>query len=279
VVTTSPHYAVLLAGPLLLGALLSERTRQQRSETHARGALPARALGAVALTLIGAWVAWGPLRETLAVHGSEATDAAYYAPVESFFAQNARGPVRIEVPLTRSHWEAALLAPEVSLARGWEKQLDERYDSVLLDDGLTAARYGRWLHERAVSYVALPDARLDPSSAREGHLIRDGLPYLREVRRSRHWRIFEVLGPTPLAVGPGRLAALGEDSFTLHANKPGRFLVRVHFTRYWTLGGASGCVSRAHGGWTSVRLRDAGNATVAARFSVSRALNAGDGCS
>ncbi len=43
--------------------------------------------------------------------------------------------MRVEVPLTRSHWEAALMAPTVSLARGWEKQLDERYDGVLLDPG------------------------------------------------------------------------------------------------------------------------------------------------
>ena len=48
-------------------------------------------------------------------------------------------PVRVEVPLTRSHWEAALLAPTVSLARGWEKQLDTRFDGVLLAPGLTAA--------------------------------------------------------------------------------------------------------------------------------------------
>ena len=46
--------------------------------------------------------------------------------------------VRVEVPLTRSHWEAAFLAPGVSLARGWEKQLDERYDSMLLAHGLSA---------------------------------------------------------------------------------------------------------------------------------------------
>ena len=82
---------------------------------------------------------WGPVRETLAVAGSEATSAAYYAPVERFLAAHAGGPVRVEVPLTRSHWEAALLAPSVSLARGWEKQLDTRYDGVLLAAGLTAA--------------------------------------------------------------------------------------------------------------------------------------------
>ena len=76
--------------------------------------------------------------------------------------------MRVEVPLTRSHWEAALLAPSVSLARGWEKQMETRYDGVLLARGLTAASYERWLHEQAVAYVALPDVPLDPSSAQGG---------------------------------------------------------------------------------------------------------------
>src|SRR5207245_2809108 len=81
---------------------------------------------------IALWVLWGPVRETVAVVGSESTSTAYYEPVERFVAGQGDGPVRIEMPLTRSHWEAALLAPSVSLARGWEKQLDSRYDQVLL---------------------------------------------------------------------------------------------------------------------------------------------------
>ena len=120
------------------------------------------------------------MRETIAVAGNESTSASYYAPVLGFLARvqaPPASPVRVEVPLTRSHWEAALLAPTVSLARGWEKQLDTRYDEVLLEPGLTAAGYSRWLHEQAVSYVALPDTPLDPSSAQEGRLIRRGLPY------------------------------------------------------------------------------------------------------
>jgi hypothetical protein len=184
----------------------------------------------------------------------------------------------VEVPLTRSHWEAALLAPSVSLARGWEKQLEERYNGVLLARGLTAAGYERWLHEQAVAYVALPDVPLDPSSAREGSLIRAGLPYLEEVFRSRHWRVFRVLSPTPLLSGPGRLTALGNDSFALLARAPGRFVVRVRFTRYWTLTRGTGCVTRAPGGWTQVTVRAPGVAVVGARFSLARAFGSGGSC-
>jgi hypothetical protein len=268
------RYAVLLAGPLLLCAWAGAREQPIAS----RGPRRATAALAAALGIWAAWVVWGPVRETRAVSGSEATSAAYYAPVERFLARQAGGPVRVEVPLTRSHWEAALLAPKVSLARGWEKQLDERYDHVLLAPGLTASSYWRWLRENAVAYVALPDTPLDPSSAQEGRLIRAVLPYLREVFASSHWHIYTVNDAVPLLSGPGRLSSLGHDSITLHAYAAGRFLLRVRFSRYLTLVRGSGCVARAAGGWTSVSVRAPGTAVVQAHFSLTRALGLGAAC-
>jgi hypothetical protein len=295
------RYAVLLAGPLLLCARLTARPGAYGSsgvsgalgvsDTPGAGAgvragavarwRSMRASAALALCVIAVWVVWGPARETLAVAGSEATSAAYYVPLERFLARvqaPPASPVRVEVPLTRSHWEAALLAPSVSLARGWDKQMETRFNRVLLSSGLTAASYERWLDEQAVSYVALPDVPLDPSSAQEGRLIRNGLPYLHEVFKSAHWRVFRVLSATPLLTGPGRLTALGEDSFSLLARTPGSFVVRVRFTRYWTLTSGVGCVSQAPGGWTAVSVRAPGTAVIAARFSLARAFGAERSC-
>ncbi len=266
------RFGVLLGGPLLLCSGLRRREGGPR-----RGAVMTGALAA-ALCASAVWVVWGPARETLAVAGSEATSASYYAPVERFVAKLAT-PARVEVPLTRSHWEAALLAPSVSLARGWEKQLDSRYDSVLLKRGLTASGYERWLDREAVAYVALPDVPLDPSSSQEGRLIRGGLPYLREVFAGAHWRIYEVLSATPLISGSAQLTALGHDSFALRASTPGEVLVRVRFTRYWTLTQGSGCVSEAPGGWTAVRVGAPGTVVVSARFSLGRLFGSGRSCS
>ncbi len=278
------RYAVLLAGPLLLCALLAGEGREPlpvrpfacSSPVLSRARVIARSApaAAVALCAIAVWVVWGPVRETLAVAGNPSTEASYYAPVKRFLAGLA-APVRIEVPLTRSHWEAALLAPSVSLARGWEKQLEERYDRVLLTPGLTAAAYDRWLHEQAIAYIALPDTPLDPSSAQEGRLIRHGLPYLRVVFTSAHWRIYAVRAPAPLAAGPGRLTVLGHDSFTLNASASGSFLVRVHYTSYFTLIRGAGCVKQAPGGWTSVVAHAPGTLLVSARFSLSGAFTGG----
>jgi hypothetical protein len=285
------RYGVLLAGPLLLCALAACRLAAVGEPDEAEpsgsagpgagavwGRRALRPAAAVALGLSAVWIVWGPVRETLAVAGNESTLASYYSPVERFLARRPDRPVRVEVPLTRSHWEAALLAPAVSLARGWEKQLDTRFDRALLRPALGAAAYDRWLHEQAVAYVALPDTPLDPSSAGEGRLIRRGLPFLREVYRSTHWRIYAVRSPTPLASGPGRLTSLRGESFTLHAVSPGSFLVRVHFTRFWTLARRDGCVGPAPGGWTRVTVHAPGTATVAARFSLSRALGLRAGC-
>jgi hypothetical protein len=280
------RYGVLLAGPLLICALGAARAAGGGGSASAHGA---RGLGAalrpggalavcVALCAWGAWTVWGPVRETAAVAGNESTQGSYYAPVERFLARHAGTLVRVEVPLTRSHWEAAELAPRVSLARGWEKQLDERYDGVLLSHSLTAASYERWLHEQAVTYVALPDTKLDPSSAREGRLIAAGLPYLREVFASRHWRIYEVRDATPIASGPGALTALGNDSFALSASARGGFVVRVHYTPYWTLTRGAGCVGPAAGGWTRVLARAPGELRVSARFSLARALGGAPAC-
>jgi hypothetical protein len=289
---------VLLAGPLLVCALLSARTtgrergagraegpraatrRSGRAEGARAAARPSPLPAAAALCLIAVWVGCGPVRETRAVVGNESTSASYYVPVERFIAARAHadGPVRVEVPLTRSHWETALLAPSISLARGWEKQLDERYDAPLLAQGLTAASYERWLRAQAVRYVALPDTPLDRSSAQEGRLIGAGLPYLREVLAGRHWRIYAVAGATPLLSGPGRLISLGHDSFTLHADAPGLFLVRVHYSRYLALVQGAGCVREAPGGWTFISTPQPATVTVAARFSLSRALGLAGAC-
>jgi hypothetical protein len=263
------RYGVLLAGPLLLCAMLARRPASGWR-------LPP--LAALAFALWALWVVWGPVRETLAVAGNASTDAAYYTPVERFLEVHAHTPVRIEVPLTRSHWETAELAPRVSLARGWEKQLDTRYDRVLLEPGLNASSYERWLHQQAVAYVALPDTQLDPSSAREGDLIRAGLPYLRQVFASRHWRIYAVRAPTPLVSRGARLTTLGHESFDLAVPRAGSYVVRVRFTRYWTIVRGSGCVGRAPGGWTTIRTFTSAPLLVRTKFSLGRALGWGNRC-
>jgi hypothetical protein len=263
------RYAVLLAAPLLVCALA-------RDGLASNGRPLAATLAAVAGIMI--WTGWGPVRESAGVSGDPSTSAGYYRPLDRFLATHGGRLVRVEIPFTHSHWEAALVAPEQPLARGWERQLDTKFDPLFFKTGLSAQQYEAWLHNDAVSYVALPDVRLDGSSDEEAALIRHGQPFLREVLRTAHWRVFAVLGSAPMASAPASLLALGHDSFALRFAHAGRSLVRVRYTRYWSASGAGACVSEGAGGWTAVRATGAGVVRVATHFSLSRALALSSGC-
>ncbi len=240
----------------------------------ARRVVPA---GLVALGL-ATWIVWGPVREVAKASGDPSVDAAYYAPLERFLEAHLDTPARIEVPLTRSHWEAALLGERFALARGWERQLDTRYDGLFFGGALTSDAYHAWLLANAVRYVALPDVALDSSSRAEARLLLAGAPYLAPVFRSAHWRVWQVTDAAPLARGPGTLTALGRADFTLRAGAPGSFIVQVHYTRYWTVTAGHGCVGPGPGGWTHVRASTPGVLTVSARFSWARALGGASSC-
>lgn len=264
------RYAVTLAGPLALCALARHGFKR-----------PGRPLALTGLALLGifTWTVWGPVRESVGVIGDPSTSEAYYAPLKRFLLSHGGTLTRTEVPLTHSHWEAALLASQFPLARGWERQLDTRYDALFFGKDLTPAAYRSWLLDEGIGYVALPDARLDSSSVQEAALIRKGLPYLREVLDSRHWRVFQVIGATPLASKPAVLSDLTDDSFTLRFAAGGSSLVRVHDTPYWSVTSGDACVQRAPGGWTAVHASRSGVVHVAARFSLRSALGDGRACS
>lgn len=244
--------AALLAGPLLVGA-----GRLRRGWLLAGLALP-----------LAVYEVWGPTREVGKADAS--THAGYYAPVLRFLATQPAQPVRIEVPFTRAHWETALLARSVALARGWEGQLDVRYDGLFHDGALRPEAYRRWLDGLGVHWVALPDVALAPAGRDEARLIRAGLPWLALAQRTAHWSIYAVVGAPGLLSGPGRLTSLGATGFSLDAAAAGTLDVRVRFTPYWALVAGSGCVGPGPSGFTRVRVTGPGPVRVAARFALGR---------
>ncbi len=142
------------------------------------------------------WQLNTPIGDLSLIAGDRSANASYFAPLLSELGRLDHGaPAIVEVPLTATHAEAAYLAghDRISLARGWERQLDTRYGALFYRPGLTASAYRAWLSENRVLYVALADARLDYAARAEGALVAKGLPYLREVWRSRHWRLYRVI--------------------------------------------------------------------------------------
>jgi hypothetical protein len=170
-----------LAPALLVGVLWNERRL---------------VLGLLAPVLLY-WQLNTPIGDLSLVAGQASAEPSYYAPLVSELGSLRHGArTIIEIPLTATHAEAAYVAghDHIALARGWDRQLDTRYAALFYRPGLTPSAYRAWLAENQVLYVALPDARLDYAGKAEGALLAHGLPYLQEVWRSRHWRLFRVIG-------------------------------------------------------------------------------------
>ncbi|HTD50101.1 MAG TPA: hypothetical protein VK771_05845, partial [Acidimicrobiia bacterium] len=150
------------AGPLLACALWEYR----------------RALVVVVAIPLLFWQ-WFPTVDTILFARTDpSTHRAFYQPLLQFLGAQPHTFGRIEIPDTLRHWEAAFVAPQFALARGWERQLDYAYDAQFYDGTLTAGSFHTWLSENSVQYVALPDVQLDPSSTTEAKLLNGRLPYL-----------------------------------------------------------------------------------------------------
>jgi hypothetical protein len=252
----------LFAGPVL-AAVLWRRDR--------------RTLALLALPLLyWQWVA--PVDDWARAAGDASVHERYYTGLLGFMGSRDGGPFRVEIPFTDNHWESRWVAPHVPLARGWERQVDRARNDLFYDGRLTAPRYRRWLDDNAVRFVALADAPIDYSAAREAQLVRDGLPYLRPVWHDAHWRVFEVAGARPLARGAAVATALGGSSVRLRALRPGTVDLRVRFTPYWELWAGRGCVERAAGDWTRVRVDAPGDVELRANFALGRVRAASPRC-
>jgi hypothetical protein len=245
-------------GPLVAGPLAALLWYRRRVAWLAVMALP---------LLYFQWQA--PIRDVRTSAGDPSVSAAYYQPLLAFLGRQTGPPFRVEIPFTRFHWEAYQVAPRFPLARGWERQLDIKYNPLFYGGPLNAATYDTWLHQLAVRFVAVPDASLDFSAHKEVALIDRGLPYLRLVYRTRHWRVYAVENATPIVGGTARLEALGPNSVTIDARHAGTVLVRVRFSPYWKLGEGSGCVA-PDGQFTKLTLSRAGPVKMVIDFSIGR---------
>ncbi len=256
----------LFGGPVLAAVVLSRR--------------PRASAWFLALFMIGSlyWQMTASVTQIARSVDDPATAASYFQPLAGWLRAHGGGRVRVEVPPTADHWEAAYLAPQFELARGWLRQLDTTRDDIFYDGtNLNSGEYAAWLRDNAIRYVALPDAPLDYSSEAEKRLILSEPPYLALRWHSAHWRVYTVRNSQPLVdpigAAQARMRSIGAQGFSLNVTRPGEFLVRVNFTPYWSIEHGSGCLIR-RGDWTLVRTAAPGLINVAADFSLGQAWNA-----
>jgi hypothetical protein len=162
-------------------------------------------------------------------------------------------PLRVEVVPLATHGEADWVALAVPIARGWNRQLDHKYNALFYGASLGPEQYLDWLQSLGVRYVAIADAELDSAGRLEEALLAEPPSYLREIHRDDVWRVFEVVARTDLiASGDGTLTELLPDSFRLRVDTVDPVAVRVRWSPWFRVTEGEGCVREGPQGWTVV---------------------------
>ncbi len=200
--------------------------------------------------------------------GDPAAEASYHDPVIDLVANADGPPGRVEVPFTADHWEVAFIASEVPIARGWERQVDMDRNAVLYEEDMTAAEYRRWVDDNAVRWIALPDVELDEGGEAEAALLERGVDWLRLVRTTEHWRIWEVVDAEPIVEAPGRLVSESPDEIVISVERPGTVLVRAWYMPYWSAEGDGACVEASDDGLLEVVVSRPGLVHLRPEFSL-----------
>lgn len=205
---------------------------------------------------------WSPaLDAILRARDDPSIERAYYAPLLGHLAAVESEHGRIEIVPTARHWETAFVAARYPIARGWERQLDIRFNKLFYEEDFTASEYHAWLLDKGVDRVALADAPLDDAGRREAELIESGLPFLRPVWSDRHWRVWEVIDGTGVVDGPAEVIEIDADTITLDVRAPGDITLRVRESAFWRSEPAV-CIEPTDDGWVVLRDVPAGRLEV-----------------
>ena len=172
--TNVVRLGLLFGGVVLVAALVAHgwRTSWWASRWNSHHARPsARTLLALAVITATLWQAGVAGMDAVNSRPSLAAEAGVPALVSQLKARHAELG-RVEVVPTRSHREATELAPDVNLARGWNRQADVGRNRLFYrHDNLSPTAYHRWLKTWAVSYVVISSGEPDPAAVAEAKLV------------------------------------------------------------------------------------------------------------
>ncbi|MBI4898383.1 MAG: hypothetical protein HY827_08460 [Actinobacteria bacterium] len=232
--------------------------------TVAAAALWPRA-GRFALAVIVPLACWQGATAYWAIVTRDASaEPAYFDPVNHFLdKQDPSREQRVEVVFTRNHFEAAYVANRRPIARGWERQLDTKYNSLFYEGRLTAGAYADWLSENDVRWVAVPDVTVDYSGRQEEELIRGGLSYLKPVAKFRDWTVYRVDLPTGGGIEAQFIDRQPSSGFQIRPERFGVSNTRVRWQRF--LRPSIGCIKSSDDGYLQIMLPPAPPQAVSSR--------------
>lgn len=237
--------AMLFAPAVLLAALLSAGRR------------PRYGRAALALALAGSvfWVGSGTPTSFVRGTGQVPAWAADTHGVVRALDRLGADRTRVEVVPAHDHREAALLAPYVNLARGWNTQLDVTRGRLFYDGSLTPATYRAWLDRWAVGFVVLPWAEPDRYGEGEARLLRGGADWLEPVWSDAHWKVYRVRDAVPLVSAPATVVGTTDAELDVRIPRPGSVTVRIEYSPWLRVEG--GCL-RQEGEFTRLTVGSAG---------------------
>ncbi|MFJ4776078.1 hypothetical protein [Streptomyces sp. NPDC088762] len=273
--TNAERLANLVAPPVLLAAVMTVRgAGGGKAVRRLRSCRRGSAVGALVLSL--AWVGGNTVAhvtDTAAVPRW----AADTGGVVGALARLGADRTRVEVVMARSHREAAVLAPYVNLARGWNRQADVERGPLFYDGyggagvragTFTPAAYRAWLDHWAVGYVVLHKGPVDAASELEYALVTSGPPYLETVWRDENWRIYRVKDPVPLVDPPASVVSSDSAEVVVRMPVPGTVTLRIAYSP-WLRAEGGGCLAPAGGsGLTRLTVSRPGDVTVGSSYGI-----------
>ncbi|MET8983594.1 hypothetical protein ABZX85_49345 [Streptomyces sp. NPDC004539] len=275
------RFALLFAPAVLVAALVSSRPPERLPGDRGRldrlsvlrlplARLPWERLrrGGLVLALAGSlfWVGSGTpvsfVKGSSQVPAWAADTRGLLGALDRFDADQGR----VEVVPAHDHREAAVLAPHVNLARGWNTQLDVERGRIFYEGTLTPAAYRAWLDTWAVGLVAVSDAEPDHSGVAEAALIRGGLSWLEPVWSDAHWRLYRVRDAVPLVSAPAEaVRAPDSDAYlVVYLPKAASVTVRIAWSP-WLRADNGACLSE-DGEFTRLTARQAGVFQISSQY-------------
>ena len=211
------------------------------------------------------------------VEADATTEPDYYDSLAAFVQTQPGGVQRVEVVATESSRQADELALKISIARGWETQVDRQLNPEFYNE-LTADTYHHWLQRNSVKLVALPMSGLKQQSQEERAVIDAGPGYLQQVWSNPQWRVYRVIDATPLADNGATVTAVDAESLTVHAPRVGVTNVRFRYTKWYRVAVGDACMTQSTDGWLQLHVHAPGTIVVKISFSLGTIIGDHDQC-
>ncbi|MGW1224282.1 hypothetical protein [Streptomyces sp. NPDC002530] len=256
----------LVAPPLLLAAACALRREGSRRRA---------AVMALALVVSCGWL----LNKTVSDLRVSSKVPVWAAHTEGVVAELRRLGAdrgRVEVVPARNHREAAVLAPYVNMARGWNRQLDVERGRLFYDGTFSPQAYRAWLDRWAVGFVVLHHGKPDGPARAEAELVAAGQPWLTPVWRDAGWTVYRVHDATPLVEAPAQVVRGDDAELVVRVPEAGSVTIRVAHSPWLRARGTDGARAclRPDGEWTRLTVPKGGTYRLDSAYRLPR----GGGC-